>query len=208
MYRLCISDCGSDCMLAHLRSSEANQQMSEIVRWLKAAENKNLVQAELEELPIGTRFFRLTRARNENDARHMLEFRPTFFATTEEEANKYLGFANNIPTGRLLLIRATTDRLIRAASADQFSITKAIFVGTGSGSNQIGPLLHLNPPADNLPDGLSDGLSLRIQRWIVPIVVTNFLNKKFQGLKRTNIDEININKPNKILNMEFEWMEQ
>lgn len=194
-------------MLEHLRTPEAQRQMVDILNWLRVDENRSLIRNNLEELPIGTQFFRLTRAVDEEGAREILDFRPTFFATTEEEANKYLGFANYNPTGRLLMMRATTLKPIRAASADQPAITNAIYSGSGNGANRLSSLSYLYPPHDNLPEGLSDNITIRIQRWIVPIVVSRFLERKFQALKRTGVNEININKPLYSMNIEFEWLE-
>ncbi|GAN50866.1 iron-chelator utilization protein [Methylobacterium sp. ME121] len=194
-------------MLEHLRTPEAQRQMVDILNWLRVDENRILIRNNLEELPTGTQFFRLTRAVDEEAAQKILDFRPTFFATTEEEANKYLGFANRIPTGRLLMMRATTLKPIRSASADQFAITSAIYLGSGNGANRLSSLSYLYPPHDNLPEGLSDTITIRIQRWIVPIVVSRFLEHKFRALKRTGVDEININKPLYSMDIEFDWLE-
>lgn len=202
-------------LLEHLRSTVAQEQLAELVQWLRTALldvgtdiERPVLQPTTTELPVGTMLFRLTRALDEATAREMLGKRPTFFATTEVEANNYRAFADLGARGRLVMIRGSTSRPLTIASVDQLHVTRAIYVGvTADHGRRIGPFPALHLPADGLGTGISDSSTVRIQRWVVPVVVARALGQRFNALARTGVPEMTVAKPLAVLNLSFEWCE-
>lgn len=202
-------------MLGHLRSAAAQNQLAELVQWLHTAKldagtdaERPVLQPMTTELPIDTMLFRLTRAHDEAAAREMLGRRPTFFATTEAEADNYRAFADLGARGRLVMIRGSTSRPLTMASVDQLHVTCAIYAGvTADHGRRVGPFPALHIPPDGLGTGISDSSTVRIQRWIVPVVVAKALGRRLGALARTGVPEMTVAKPLVALNLSFEWRE-
>lgn len=188
--------------LRPLRTKEALQQFALLTDWL-STRRPQLIQPDLEVMSPGTELFRLTRAPNEAQARVMLGRRPAFFATTKTELSRYQHFADLGAKGRLVIIRGTLLARLNVTSADQPAITRIIFTGdTTDAGERIESLSALQPG----PDGSEDTMTIRIQRWVVPIVVRKVLGFGFGGLRRTGLDELTVAKPLN-LDLTFDWQD-
>ena len=183
---------------------EARQQMEEIVAWLRG--EPGIIPPGIREIQAGTTLFRMTRAQDEEHARQILGARPAFFATTEAGANQYRAFANLGARGRLVLIKGVLKRDIQVARANQAEIVGAIYLGKRMADGaKIGPFraLQLDPPGS---DELEDTETLRIQRYVVPSVVSKVLNINFAGLLSIDSVEVTIANPLS-LQLDFNWLE-